>query len=88
MHKALYKALYTKALHKALHEALRTKTLYTETLCIKALHRVPAIFLIASIHAFAKYTPYIATLFFTLPFFFISSLLKEVLERQLAEDYC
>jgi hypothetical protein len=37
-----------------LREALRTE----------ALHRVPAIFPIASTRASAKYTPYIATLFF------------------------
>jgi len=45
-------------IHKALREALR-KSLRTE-----ALHRVPAIFPIASTRASAKYTPYIATLFF------------------------
>jgi len=50
--------------------------------CVCATHnaqyyRVPAIFPIASTRASAKYTPYIATLFFTLPFFLTSSLPKE-----------
>ena len=77
LYKALHKALY-KALHKALyilHEALR------ETLRIEALHRVPAIFPIAFTRAFAKYTPYIATLIFTFPSFLISSLPKEAPKR-------
>jgi hypothetical protein len=55
-------------LYKALHEVLY------EALCIEALHQVPAIFLIAFTCASAKYTPYIATLFFTYPSFLISSL--------------
>src|SRR6266436_4796633 len=71
-HEALHKALCTEALHEALREALRTE----------APHRVPAIFPIASTRASAKYTPYIATLFFTLP-----SLHPPYLaERQPAED--
>src|SRR6266702_3225175 len=83
LHKALHKALHEalhKASHKALHEALR-EALYTE-----ALHRVPAIFPIASTRASAKYTPYIATLFFTLPSFLTSSLPREAPERQPTED--
>ena len=65
-----------EALHEVLHEALRTEALY----------RVPAIFPIASTRASAKYTPYIATLFFTHPSFLTSSLPRKALERQPAED--
>ena len=89
LHKALHKALRTKALHEALREALRTEALH-EALRTEALHeaphRVPAIFPIASTRASAKYTPYIATLFFTHPSFLTSSLPRKALERQPAED--
>src|SRR6266403_288500 len=58
VHKALYEALHealrTEALHEALREALRTEALH------ETLHRVPAIFPIASTGA------YVATLIFTL----------------------
>jgi len=93
LHEAVHKALHIEALHEALHEALyealRTEALHKalrETLCTKALRRVPAIFPIASTHTSAKYTPYIATLIFTFPSFLISSLPREALERQLAEN--
>ena len=81
LHKALHKALRTKALHEALREALRTEALH------EAPYRVPAIFPIASTRASAKYTPHIATLFFTHPSFLTSSLPRKALERQPAE-YC
>jgi hypothetical protein len=83
LHEALYEALY-KALHKALREALCTEALH-EALR-EALHQVPAIFPIASTRASAKYTPYIATLFFTHPFFLTSSLPRKALERQPVEN--
>src|SRR6267142_4362685 len=51
-------------------------------------YRVPAIFPIASTRVSAKYAPYVATLFFTLPSFLTSSLPREVPERQPAEDRC
>src|SRR5712672_3102942 len=96
LHEALYKALYKvlhealhEALHKALHKALRTEALHKalrEALRTEALHWVPAIFPIASTRASAKYTPYIATLFFTLPSFLTSSLPREAPDRQPAED--
>jgi len=82
LHKALHEALRTEALYKALREALHTEALH------EALHWVPAIFPIASTHSFAKYTPYIATLFFTLFSFLTSSLPRELPERQLVEDRC
>ena len=88
-YKALYKALRIKALYEALREALRMEALH-EALCMEALYKalywVPAIFLIAFICASAKYTPYIAILFFTYFFFLISSLFRKALERQLVED--
>ena len=94
LHKALHETLYTKALHKALHKALRTKALrealrteaLREALCTEALYRVPAIFPIASTHASAKYTPYIATLFFTHPSFLTSSLPRKALERHCRQN--
>ena len=79
--------LCTEALHEALREALRTEAL-REALRTEALHRVPAVFPIASTRASAKYTPYIATLFFTLLSFLTSSLPREAPERQPAEDCC
>src|SRR5260370_29067293 len=51
-------------------------------------HRGPAIFPIASTRVSAKYAPYVATLFFTLPSFLTSSLPREVPERQPVEDRC
>ena len=90
LHKALYKALYIEALHKALYKALRIEALHKalyKTLYTKALHQVPAIFPITSIYTSAKYIPYIATLIFTFSSFLISSLPREVLERQLVKDH-
>ena len=94
LHEVLHEALRTEAphgvLHKALHEALHEalhKVLH-KALCTEALHRVSAIFMIAFTRSSAKYTPYIAALFFTHPSFLTSSLPRKVLERQLAEDYC
>jgi hypothetical protein len=75
LHEVLHKVLH-ETLHKVLHKALR----------IEALHQVPTIFLIASTHASTKYTPYIATLFFTYPFFLTSSLPRKALEQQPVED--
>ena len=69
LHEALRKALRIEALHEALREALHKalrEVLRTEALH-EAPHRVPAIFPIASTRASTQYTPYIATLFFTLP---------------------
>ena len=94
LHKALYKALH-KALHEALHEALykalRIEALHKalrKALHIEALHEalywVPAIFPIASTHV----STYIAALFFTLLSFLISSLPREALEQQPAENRC
>ena len=73
LHEALREALCTEALHEALREALHTEALH------EALHRVPAIFPIASTHT--------STTLFFLPFL-TSSLPREALERQPAEDRC
>ena len=79
--------------HEALREALRTEALpklYTKPLYVRATHyyQVPAIFPIASTRASAKYTPYIhlgSHLIFY-PSFLTSSLPRETLERQPADD--
>ena len=59
LHEALYEALH-EALHETLHEALRTEALHEalrEALRTdEALHRVPAIFPIASTRASALYS--------------------------------
>src|SRR6266567_7148835 len=57
----LYIALLVTTLFSALHPACTNSVTARDIQC----YWVPAIFLIASIYTSAKYTPYIATLFFT-----------------------